>query len=672
MLGRASRDAAPRHRTLEATIHWSYGLLSAAEQRLLRWLSVFVSGFDLDAAESVAAEAGVGDVLEALERLVAKSLVEADTGHTDARYRMMETLRQYALERLRDAGELAPARRVHAQVMLRLAERAAERLTGPAQQAVLARLDVDLDNLRAPFAWAEEADDVEVGLRLAAALGHYWYVRGGYAEGLGWLRRFLAAGDAPVGVAGDQGATGLRLPRCSHERSGRGATRSRRVHLAAPRRRRPGGGRPRPAPAGAVAGLHGSGGRVAGDARGAVPRSPSGGPLVSCRLAARDGMDHDVPRTAPGRGSRIRGERRPCSHGRRRTRRRALARRARLRRGAPAGRRGGPGAVRGGGRRPPARRAVDVDGAEPGRGGGAERRRPQVGARSARRGGSPRERGTAEAAASGRVGSARTVGAGRGRLAVARTRLQEALDAGVPLLASWWLPDLARTALALGDADRARVLAEQGRRTARATEHWPDEARALSVLAVIAVSGGHAAEALAHVAAAVEAAARTQDRWCLLVVLETAAEVFAACGREKEAVRLLARRPTRCGNAPGSAARRLWKRPSSRGAACSLPASPRASTFAAPSKGSCCPSSRPPPRSSQETAAREGAGDWTGGLTRSEREVARLAGEGLTTPEIADRLFVSPRTVQTHLAHIYQKLGVSSRRDLIRLAGSRT
>lgn len=192
-----------RHRTLEATIAWSEALLDAAERVLLRRLSVFSGGFSLDAAEAVC-PGGLLErpaLLDHLARLVAKSLVVADTSGEEARYRILATIRQHAAERLDAAGEAPGVKASHARWFLDLAERAERDLGGPLQETWLGRLAVEHDNLRAALAWAVDAGDGDVAQRLAGALVLFWRVRGHVREGREWLEAALAVpGDAATSV----------------------------------------------------------------------------------------------------------------------------------------------------------------------------------------------------------------------------------------------------------------------------------------------------------------------------------------------------------------------------------------------------------------------------------------------------------------------------------------
>jgi predicted ATPase/DNA-binding SARP family transcriptional activator len=169
------RTAVERHQTLRATVDWSYALLSEQEQAVLGRLGVFVGGFDASAAVAVAASHGLEswDVLDALTRLVAKSMVVADDQPPGAaRYRLLETLRQYALERLAEQGPADQWRRFHAQHFADFARRAGPALRGADELAWRRRLRLDLDNLRAAVTWSLETDGDELGVTIIA-----WLVR---------------------------------------------------------------------------------------------------------------------------------------------------------------------------------------------------------------------------------------------------------------------------------------------------------------------------------------------------------------------------------------------------------------------------------------------------------------------------------------------------------------
>jgi predicted ATPase/DNA-binding CsgD family transcriptional regulator len=183
-------DVLARHRTLRATLDWSYELLTGAERILLRRLAVFVGGWTLDAAEAVCADRTipVASIVELLDGLVSQSLVAVDHNASPARYRLLDILRQYALELLQKAGEEEIVRHRHAEYVLRLTTR-----VHPARLDALhaARVEQDQGNLRAALRWLVRRGDVELAPRLAIAGYAFWYLRGRYAEGQAWLTRWL-------------------------------------------------------------------------------------------------------------------------------------------------------------------------------------------------------------------------------------------------------------------------------------------------------------------------------------------------------------------------------------------------------------------------------------------------------------------------------------------------
>jgi predicted ATPase/class 3 adenylate cyclase len=172
------RTAPERHQTLRATIDWSYGLLTGDEQRVFDCLAVFPASFDLAAAAAVmGAEAGAWQVLDTLATLVTKSMVIPDRAHgPEARYRLLETLRQYGLERIRQRGELDAVRHRHARHFAAFAGQAGTALLGPDELTWRPRLRAEQDNLRAAVRWAlgsDSPDDNAIALEIAASLAEY-------------------------------------------------------------------------------------------------------------------------------------------------------------------------------------------------------------------------------------------------------------------------------------------------------------------------------------------------------------------------------------------------------------------------------------------------------------------------------------------------------------------
>ena len=225
LLTGGSRVAVTRHQTLRATIDWSYDLLSEDERAVLRRMSVFAGGGTLSAAEAVClgGEVTKGDVLDLLSRLVDKSLVVSGASVSEAsgsnavaaegRFRLLETVRQYARERLLDSGETEAAFRRHRDWYLALVERAKpDFFSGPPPAQWLEVFDREHDNLRAALEWSStEPGGTQAGLRMTAALWRYWEIRGYFVEGRRWLERTLAATDGDVSSLRANALTGAGI-----------------------------------------------------------------------------------------------------------------------------------------------------------------------------------------------------------------------------------------------------------------------------------------------------------------------------------------------------------------------------------------------------------------------------------------------------------------------------
>ncbi len=194
------RDLPTRQQTMRAAIAWSYDLLTAAERALFLRLGVFVGGVTLEAAEAVCTVDGLAsDVLEGIASLVDKSLLRQEEAAGEPRYRMLETVREFALEQLAAGGAEAATRDQHATWCLSLGEAAGAVLWRSDDPGVVARLEAELANLRAALGWLEQAGRGDDLLRLAAAVGRFWYVAGHHREGRAWLERALAmASPAPT------------------------------------------------------------------------------------------------------------------------------------------------------------------------------------------------------------------------------------------------------------------------------------------------------------------------------------------------------------------------------------------------------------------------------------------------------------------------------------------
>jgi predicted ATPase/class 3 adenylate cyclase len=192
----AARDLPERQRTLRATIDWSHQLLDVEQARLFAQLSVFAGGWTRQAAERVCGEGLTVQVLDGLESLVEHSLVQRVTsGGDELRFDMLETIREYARERLDASGATAELARRHARCFLELTQAAEPHLTGPQADRWLETLRVETDNLRSALRWATDRGDppsVETGLRMAASLWRFWQQTGALREARQWLEDLLA------------------------------------------------------------------------------------------------------------------------------------------------------------------------------------------------------------------------------------------------------------------------------------------------------------------------------------------------------------------------------------------------------------------------------------------------------------------------------------------------
>ena len=197
---KGGRDSEARQQTLRATIAWSYDLLDADEQLLLARLSVFRAGATVDSAEAVAS----ADI-DVLQSLVEKSLLR----HTGDRFRMLETIREFASERLAETADAEAVRRRHAEFFLDLAERAEREINGPKQAVWWESLTSEEENLRAALGWSIDRVDAEIGLRLSALLWRYWWQRGYYREGRRWYEAALAQADQQPEFLRAQALSGL-------------------------------------------------------------------------------------------------------------------------------------------------------------------------------------------------------------------------------------------------------------------------------------------------------------------------------------------------------------------------------------------------------------------------------------------------------------------------------
>lgn len=194
LLTKGSHTVLERHQTLRATIDWSYNLLNADEKKLLSRLSIFRGGWTLEAAERICVkQQGEFDILDVLSDLIDKSLVIMDGSGDEARYHLLETTRQYALEKLREVFESELLHNQHLAYFVELAEKGNRKITGRHQAEVINLLNAELDNFRTALEWCVSSHYVESALQMLGALGWAWDMRGYYNELRGWFEkiRFL-------------------------------------------------------------------------------------------------------------------------------------------------------------------------------------------------------------------------------------------------------------------------------------------------------------------------------------------------------------------------------------------------------------------------------------------------------------------------------------------------
>ncbi|MFI7061725.1 DUF4062 domain-containing protein [Kribbella sp. NPDC050124] len=209
LLSIGARTAVPRHQTLRAAMDWSHDLLSPSERTLLRRLSVFMGSWTIESAEMVCGGADLDamDVLDLLGRLVDKSLVAVVEGGGDNRYRLLETVRDYARERLEDADETAATRTAHRDWCRSMIEAATGQVRGGEEQPRwLERLGAEHDNIRAALEWSLSLGDAQASLRIAVGAAWFWYLRGYWDQGRRALEQSTALDGAEPALRATGGA----------------------------------------------------------------------------------------------------------------------------------------------------------------------------------------------------------------------------------------------------------------------------------------------------------------------------------------------------------------------------------------------------------------------------------------------------------------------------------
>jgi non-specific serine/threonine protein kinase len=197
-LTKGPRTAAPRHQTLRAAIDWSHDLLAPVEKAVFRRLAVFGDGWTLDAAKAICAGGPIApdDVADLLDQLVDKSLVTVGGGESGTRYRLLESVHQYASEKLADAGEDDEVRRRHRDYFSAFAERVSRKMGGPEVEECVAKLEAERQNLAAALLWTRAEGDLEALARTVKCLAFNWYLRGHWSEWV-WFRWLAGREDLP-------------------------------------------------------------------------------------------------------------------------------------------------------------------------------------------------------------------------------------------------------------------------------------------------------------------------------------------------------------------------------------------------------------------------------------------------------------------------------------------
>jgi predicted ATPase/DNA-binding CsgD family transcriptional regulator len=564
LLTHGGRTAVPKQQTLRGALDWSHDLLSEPERKVFRRVSVFAGRWNLEASEAVVSGEGVAqsEVVDLLSALVEKSLVVAkETVQGGMRYRLLEPVRQYALEKLEESGEAGDTKRAHAWCFLALAEEAEPELLGPQEAQWYERLEEEHDNIRAALSWALKGADPELGLRLAGAIWWFWHRHGHLSEGLRWLERALARGVGASAMVRAKALAGI----------------------------------------GWLAYGQGDLGRMRKSAKEGLSLSDEAGlggyhrGLFLRLLGDESWMEGDYDRTME-----LAEESLELS-----------------------------------------REANDLGGMAL----------------------SLLQQGTASMWGSGDLGKARAFY--EEALAVSR----ELGSASIFLVC---LNSLALPYLLQGDLERAKEFAEEAAALSREAGARTLLPLPLHILGWVALLRGDLGQAEALHKESLSLSGELGDSWGTLELLEGLACIAGAKGEAEKAARLFGSAEAlreAMGVGPWAALRTLeerylvgarsrlkegaWRRAWGEGYAMSMGA---AIEYAL--------SEEEPSTTTLSSAAPE----RPAGLTPREMEVLGLVAEGLTNPQVAQKLFLSPRTVQRHLNSVYRKLGVSSRAAATRLA----
>lgn len=678
LLTDGGRTTVARHRTLQAALDWSHDLLSSPEAVLLARLSVFAGGASLEAVQAVCTgdEVVPEQLFETVTALVAKSWVMADTSGAEARYRLLETIRHYAADRLADAGGGSDTKARHAMWFLDLAERAEPQLRGVNQPAWLAALESEHDNLRVALEWAVTNGETEVTLRLAGSLATFWTDLGHLREGREWIRTALAmSGNQPPALrakvlraagalaaitgnreeAKDVFADALALSREVADEAGTALALIRLGVLAVLERNMK---EAEPLLEEAVARA-----RVSGEP--SVLASALHGRGQACMFrgeaaAARPFFQECLEAAALAGDAQLMGD-----------------------------------AVGG------IAWAVSLEGDYE----AAELLLTEALTR-ARQTGAPF---ATALALSFLAGVARI----RGDLSRSAVLIGEGLgiakELAAPFLLAQCLIESGRIELAKGDLDAARAHFEEGLSSGMRARPSSPALRAIVGLGEVALAAKDAAAAQAHFETAIERATGSGERLVraralyglaeaarlqgedlqatplhhqamvlhhqvgdpvgIVDSIEAVARLAAASERHARAARLLgAAQSLRDADHVRYARPPLQQELADTETSALRTAMGEAKFDSAWQQGAGMSIDEVVDFASRGRGSRDGAALGWDSLTKTERAVAALVQQGLTNAEIGEKLFISPRTAQAHLAHIYKKLGINSRRELAREA----
>ena len=665
LLTGGGRTAVRRQQTLRASEDWSHELLSESERILFRRLAVFLGGFDLEAAQAVGATGALDrdQVLEHLTMLVDKSLAMAETHGPRMRYGLLETVRAYALEKLAESGEENAVRARHRDHYTSLAAK----LDAPARaghERLLELAEIEIDNLRAAFAFSCDNADYDLALRLASSLQSLWLTRGRVSEGLAWFDGVL---DHP-GVQHGELAPAVRARALADRAVLHASCASRekadQVQQALAIAREVGdpallvraliargsiasydvdGARPFFAEAMEIARALGDGftlcqilawqafaGHVAGDA-GATRMAGEEGRDLADAIGAR--LHSRQCRWCLGSAHMMNGDVRTAIAELREVTDEADAAHDLLFRWC--------GRVN-------LSHALAYHGET-----GQARSTAEAAVEAAAQFGGYSE-GYGYAALATAALAAGDVAAAAEASAAARKRLGAKQE-----LALYDINSLAQVALAHGDLTAAREWAD----IAVSTMRGGHLAAALATRARVAIAEGDPEVAERHARAGLTCAAEVQALLAVPDILECLAGAAADAGSQREAARMFGAAEA-IRNRTGLVRFKIYDAGHQRWVATVRNAQERNELDRAWDEGAALSTDEVIAYAVRgHTGRKRPARGWTS-LTPTERDVVRLVAEGLTSRDVAARLFVSPRTVQTHLTHIYAKLGVTCRVQL--------